>query len=249
MKLLASIIPAILLLSACAPPIHDDPNAINQVADTNAVWAGSKDSHFEGKQNEFIDELMLNGNTAMGGTLNGLVYSQAPGCAVGVLKNGDITYLQAYGYASQSEDWTVETISPVASISKTFTTVGVMKLVEAGLVELDEPIDSYLGNAGAFSGVTLEQLLSMDAGVPAGSPPWTSAPSCPNSMPAGASVDWCLSHPRVAFDEIKNDMVLGPQTTKYSNISIMAAAAVIDQVSYDSKQIDPDHQTIIVVGR
>jgi len=232
----------LLLLSACAPPIHDDPDATDQVANANALWAGSKDGHFEGKHNDFIDDLMLNGNTATGGSLDGLVYSQAPGCAVGVLKNGQITYLQSYGYANESTDWTLDTMAPVASISKTFTAIGAMRMVEEGLVELDEPIQTYLGSTGEFAGLTLDDLLSLDAGIPEGAPDWTVEPSCPASMPASASTDWCLSHPRVAFDAVKDDITLGPQAGKYANISFMAAGAVIDQVSYDSPDIQSDHQ-------
>ncbi len=227
----------LMVLTACAPPVHDDPGEADQVSDSNALWTGSKDNHFSGKHNDFIDDLMLNGNVASGGNLDGLVSTQAPGCAVGVLKNGNITYLQSYGYAAVDTGWTLDTVSPVASVSKTFTALGVMRMVEENLVELDEPIQTYLGNAGEFADVTLEELLSLSAGVPVGSPNWTSAPSCPASMPNSASADWCLSHPRVAFDAIKDDISLEAQTDKYANISFMAAGAVIDQVSYDSDMV------------
>ncbi len=240
MKFTSLFLLMLLLTTGCTPPVHDDPNETDQVANFIGLWASLKDFHYESTHNDYIDDLITNGDPT--DDLLGLVTEYAPGCAVGVLHENDITYLQTYGYATETWDWNMSTITPVASISKTITAIAIMRMVEEGLMDLDAPVDSYVGDAGVFNGITIAELLSLDAGVPPEAPPWTTVPSCPNSLPAGGTVDWCLSHPRVALDAIKNDLTLGPQADKYSNMSIMAAAAALDQVSYDSAQVDNDQR-------
>lgn len=71
---------------------------------------------------------------------------QAPGVAVGVVHGDDLVYFKGAGLAR------IETASPVqvdttfrlASISKVFTTVAIMQLVEAGKLDLDAPVNEYL---------------------------------------------------------------------------------------------------------
>ncbi len=240
MKIRDTFLAAGFVLTACSAPVHDDPDETDQVANFNGLWASLKDFHFESKHNDYIDNLITNGDPA--NDLNGLVTENAPGCAIGVLHENDITYLQTYGYSTEFSDWNMATITPVASISKTITAIAIMRMVEEGMMNLDTPVNQYVGDAGVFNGITIAELLSLDAGVPPGSPPWDTTPSCPISFPASATTDWCLSHPRVAIHTIKNDLTLGPQADKYSNMSIMAAAAALDQISYDEAQVDDNHR-------
>ena len=68
-----------------------------------------------------------------------------PGMAVGVLRNGT-RELHAYGITSTETNYpvTVDTLFQIGSISKIFTTTLVMRLVEAGSLELDAPVSRYL---------------------------------------------------------------------------------------------------------
>ena len=62
-----------------------------------------------------------------------------------------------------------DTIFDLASVTKTFTTIAVMQQVEAGRVELDEPVATYLP-AFAENGkedVTVRDLLTHTGGLPA----------------------------------------------------------------------------------
>ncbi|MCC8251568.1 beta-lactamase family protein [Saccharothrix sp. NEAU-S10] len=63
-----------------------------------------------------------------------------------------------------------DTVFDVASISKLFTTVVALRLVERGLVDLDEPAARYLPEFGqnGKQDVTLKQLLTHTSGLPAG---------------------------------------------------------------------------------
>ena len=63
------------------------------------------------------------------------------GCAVAITRNNQIAYLQSYVIAAQATDrpFTIATPSPIGSISKTLTTLGLPALVEQGKLDLDTP--------------------------------------------------------------------------------------------------------------
>jgi CubicO group peptidase (beta-lactamase class C family) len=72
-----------------------------------------------------------------------------------------------------------DTIFDLASISKLFTTVVVLRQVEAGRVDLDAPVARYLPEfaAGGKTGVTVRMLLTHTSGLPAFLPLWSSHPT------------------------------------------------------------------------
>lgn len=98
----------------------------------------------------------------------------AVGLAVGVVRDGRLEYFHAHGLANVAEGRPVteDTIFRIASISKTFTAVAVMQLVERGLVDLDAPANRYLR---AFQLIpcragdrpaTVRHLLTHTSGIP-----------------------------------------------------------------------------------
>lgn len=87
-----------------------------------------------------------------------------PGLALAVVRNGEVEYLKGYGSAGPNgEPVTTETPFLLASVSKSFTALGVMQLVEAGKIELDAPVQKYLPWFGVASGegaeITVAHLL------------------------------------------------------------------------------------------
>lgn len=91
-----------------------------------------------------------------------------PGISVAIGDRHEMLLDVAYGVADQT---TGERLTPkhrlrVASHSKTFTAAGIMKLVEAAKLRLDDPAARYVdGLAPAIGEATLAQLLSHTAGV------------------------------------------------------------------------------------
>lgn len=80
-------------------------------------------------------------------------------------QDGVVTELPAEEQAPVTRD----TIFDLASVTKTFTTIAVMQQVDAGLVELDEPVAAYLP-AFAAQGkddITVRDLLTHTGGLPA----------------------------------------------------------------------------------
>ena len=109
------------------------------------------------------------------GAMHRLVDSMgSPSVAVAVAKEGRIVWEDAIGWANREKriPATASTIYPLASISKPITATGLMVLVERGLVDLDRPINAYLGTAkltglgGDTTGATVRRVLSHTAGLP-----------------------------------------------------------------------------------
>lgn len=94
--------------------------------------------------------------------------SGVPGLSYAVVAANGTTSTGARGVAMLGSDRKVTPDTPfvTGSISKSFTALAVMQLVEAGAVDLDAPLERYLtGFAGRPAGsVTIRQLLSHTSG-------------------------------------------------------------------------------------
>ncbi len=68
------------------------------------------------------------------------------GIGAAIIIDKELVWTKGYGYADKEtkRPFTPSTIMNIASISKTFTGVSIMKAVEQGKVSLDEDINSYL---------------------------------------------------------------------------------------------------------
>jgi CubicO group peptidase (beta-lactamase class C family) len=96
-----------------------------------------------------------------------------PGTAVAIIENGEIVLQKGYGYADVKNQIKIsaQTGFNIASISKTVTAWGVMKLVEQGKLNLDSPAESYLTRWNlpeseySTKKVTIRRLLSHTAGL------------------------------------------------------------------------------------
>ncbi|MEC4684468.1 MAG: serine hydrolase domain-containing protein [Nitrospirota bacterium] len=99
-----------------------------------------------------------------------------PGVSIALVRKGKPVWSGAYGYADleHGRKMTVNAVFRVESISKSVTAWGVMRLVEQGLVRLDDPVQQYLGDwklpesGYTERKVTVRRLLSNSAGMPLG---------------------------------------------------------------------------------
>jgi CubicO group peptidase (beta-lactamase class C family) len=71
--------------------------------------------------------------------------TEVPGCSVGILAQGEIE-TKVFGIANieQGNPVSKETLFQIGSITKTITATAVMKLVEAGKLDLHTPVRTYL---------------------------------------------------------------------------------------------------------
>ncbi|MCL7988790.1 beta-lactamase family protein [Sphingobacterium sp. lm-10] len=84
-----------------------------------------------------------------------------------VAKKGKIIYQNAFGWANYllKDSLNVNSKFELASVSKPLTGVGVMQLVEAGKLRLDQTVTEFFPEF-PFPGVTIQQLLSHRSGLP-----------------------------------------------------------------------------------
>ena len=83
----------------------------------------------------------------------------APGLAVAVVDAGGVRYLRTFGDCPDADAPFV-----VGSLSKSFTAVAVMQLVEQGAVDLDAPASRYAPGYDVPDEVTVRSLLSQTSG-------------------------------------------------------------------------------------
>ena len=103
-----------------------------------------------------------------------LTEESTPSIAVAVAQHGKIIWEEGFGWANREERVPANenTMYSLASISKPFTATGLMTLVEAGKIELDKPINDYLGNsklkawAGDATQATVRRVANHSSGLP-----------------------------------------------------------------------------------
>jgi len=116
---------------------------------------------------------------------------QIPGLAVAVIREGQVRKLAAYGKASLESGTIVtqDTLFNVASVSKAFTGVAIMRLVEDRVIALDDPIGSQLSELPAdWRVVTVRQLLNHTSGLPVIDVDRYSTRTLAQSVPAALSL-------------------------------------------------------------
>ncbi len=88
-----------------------------------------------------------------------------------ISKGEDIIYQKSFGYANLEADKknTKKTIFSIASVTKAFTGVAIMKLVETGKLTLESPISTYFPGfmTEHANGITLRHLLNHSSGMQA----------------------------------------------------------------------------------
>jgi CubicO group peptidase (beta-lactamase class C family) len=108
-------------------------------------------------------------------SIDGILNRQpAVGLAVGVVGNGTLEFFSGRGVAQiePAIPVTDDTIFRIASITKIFTAVAVMQLVEHGLIDLDVAANDYLRAyrlmpaSSSWRPATVRHLLTHTAGVP-----------------------------------------------------------------------------------
>jgi CubicO group peptidase (beta-lactamase class C family) len=91
--------------------------------------------------------------------------NRLPSIVAGVVRDGALVWWGGRGRV-QGEQPTADTQYRIGSITKVFVGVCVMRLRDEGLLALTDPVDKHLPGT-AIGGVTIAQLLSHSAGLPA----------------------------------------------------------------------------------
>lgn len=112
------------------------------------------------------------------------------------------------------------TIFDMASVSKLFTSIAVMQLVESGDVDVDEPVATYLPEFGVNGkeSITVAQLLTHTSGLVSWIPLWSRYPDIPS--------------------RIKAVMDIAPRTTpgtnyEYSDLNLITLGVLVERITGD----------------
>src|SRR5579872_5231690 len=92
----------------------------------------------------------------------------SPGCALSVMKDGQIIYKRGYGMADLDHDIPISpnTVFHVASISKQFTAAAIVLLAQDGKLSLDDDVRKYIPELPDFgSKITLRHLIFHTSGL------------------------------------------------------------------------------------
>jgi len=153
-----------------------------------------------------------------------------PGLALAIVKGDDVVYLKGYGRADRSgRPVTPQTPFVIGSITKPFTALGIMQLVEAGKVDLDAPVQRYLpwfrvADPSASKLITVRQLLHQTSGI--------SQESTLETWNWGNDDDAMERHVRL----LAHAPLLGPpgRTFAYANANYTTLGVIIQAVSGES---------------
>jgi CubicO group peptidase (beta-lactamase class C family) len=108
----------------------------------------------------------------MGQELDALVNAYAAqgkfGGAVLVARKGEVLLKKGYGLANYEHDVpnTPETVFRIGSMTKPFTAIAVMQMVEAGRLSLQDTVSRFLPDFPKGERITVHHLLSNTSGIP-----------------------------------------------------------------------------------
>lgn len=155
--------------------------------------------------------------------------------------NGEINFKKSFGYAS-FENKTLNTDAthfPLASISKTFTSVAVLQLKEKGKLKLDDPFIKHFPDF-PFHSITIRQLLSHTSGLPDME---AVLDSLVNKMPDKIFTNTDVL-PALKIYAAHHSLLFQPgESWRYSNVGFQLLAILVEKISkepfalYASKHI------------
>lgn len=97
--------------------------------------------------------------------------TRLPGLSVAIVKGGEVVYSRGFSFRDVERGLraTAETLYGIGSVTKSFTALSVMQLVEEGKLSLDEPVKNHVPLDLMFEGepVRVWHLLSHSSGIPA----------------------------------------------------------------------------------
>jgi len=94
--------------------------------------------------------------------------NSVPGLAVAIALDGKIVYAKGFGFSDLENQvpFTAQTVSRIGSVSKSFTALSVMQLVEQGKINLDAEIQTYVTTFPKKQApITIRQLLGHQGGI------------------------------------------------------------------------------------
>lgn len=185
-------------------------------------------------QNKLLPYHYLEGHAKIKSIPEMMAEYNIPGVSIAVFENDSIKYLKTYGYSNlkESVEVTPATLFNGASLSKPVAAIAALKLVEQGLLELNEDVNEKLigwevpeSKFTQTKKVTLKGLISHEAGIG-------------NFMPHGylpnedvPTVEQMLSVEHPSVDPTVSIVSMPGESRKYSNPGYTIIQKLIQDVT------------------
>lgn len=147
--------------------------------------------------------------------------------ALGIVRDRQIAHLQGFGVADSSgRAVTPQTPFYIGSVTKSFTALAVMQLVEAGEIDLDAPVQRYLpsfelADTEASAKITVRNLLNHTTGI--------STTDGNRFWPSQQGLEETVN----SLTTIQLDRPVGT-TFEYSNLNYSIAGLIVEKVAGQS---------------
>jgi len=161
-----------------------------------------------------------------------------PGLSAAVVRDGALVWARAYGWADVPNRVPVDpsTIFMLASVSKAVTTVAVLRLVDAGTVTLDEPIDPHLpfvvrNPHFPDTPITMRMLLTHTSSIADGPHVYDEYVPGDSPIPLTTHLEGYFTPGGVTYDAANFHDAPPGGVYDYSNAGIALAGLVVERLS------------------
>lgn len=158
-------------------------------------------------------------------------YDNLPGLTAMIADQNGMVWSEAFGMQNENEEMNIENTFSICSISKLFTSIAIMRLVEEGKIKLDDPIEKLLpwfnidNEFKESKPITIQSILTHSSGLPRES-----------NHPYWSYPDFSFPSKQEVIEELKNQQMLYPSSKyyQYSNLGLSLLGYVVEEVSGDS---------------
>ncbi|WP_042143796.1 serine hydrolase [Paucisalibacillus sp. EB02] len=153
---------------------------------------------------------------------------RVPGAAVALVRDGKVFYSNTWGVTGESEEpITLETPFTLGSISKSLTALAIVKLIDEGKINLEDPVQTHLSwftlpDDQAASQITIKHLLSQTSGFS----PYTGLAISDHESKSMSAIQ----HTAKSLTDAKLSAKPG-EIHQYSNANFIILGALIEEVS------------------
>jgi CubicO group peptidase (beta-lactamase class C family) len=162
-----------------------------------------------------------------------------PGAAVIIIQNGKVLFKKGYGHADleMKRPITPDTSFLLGSVTKQFTAMAIMMLVERGKLRYDDPLSKFFPEFPPYAEkVTIRHLLNHTAGFPEYDDLWVNSGRADRDWPRSSKTKPSSFEP-TSKDALKllaqqKELEFAPgQRWKYSNSGYVILAQIVEKVS------------------
>ena len=221
-RFLSALVFLAMLPAACSPKAEPAPVVQEGAQAGDVTGLKECESQSEGSKTKYATEC---------GTLTALLDEQVEkqhilGMVMSVRLADGVVILGTSGYIhpSGTERWSADTRSLIASVTKTFTAVLVMQLVEEGKLSLDDTVDKWFPGQPNGDKITVRMLLSHTSGL-------ANYSEIFGMDPEKWTREWMPEELIAVANEAGPVGVPGGKTAHYSNTNYIMLGRIIEKVT------------------